>query len=477
VSNKANNSAMVFIRRLNGDGYPDLKINRDPAAKNINGDLLKSDLLQNNVFTAVELALKDSGLDAKRSESPEWNPFGVLVGRGGKVFVLCNFVYHRRKGREKRQDFLAKCTHASVLLPALIYACKAVGPDGSVKFGNAPVQGANWSSLIKETGTEDLLDLLKARNIKPMPEAIDLRSNENESETSYKIVDLDDNSLLEGAGGNREYRVLQYDGAVTANYHLNGSHKYIINKEVLESDLIISVPKLKTHMKVGITCAIKGCVGAISRKECLAHHRRGTPREGGDEFERHSIIGNIIRWLGEWAWKPNGSGIRYAGRWGQRALGFIARYTTGTVTGGNWPGNDTCWRMAVDVARCLRYCDKEGNLTDTQQREHWIVVDGIVGGEGEGPLSPTAKSSRCIIVAQEPFAADIAAASVMGFDPQKIPLLMGAQNLKQYPLTSLNQKDIYMTIDGRIRPPDDINEIINMRFRAPKTWRGHVESS
>lgn len=42
----------------------------------------------------------------------------------------------------------------------------------------------------------------------------------------------------------------------------------------MDADVIVHVPKLKTHEKVGITCALKGVVGS---KECLAHYRAGGP--------------------------------------------------------------------------------------------------------------------------------------------------------------------------------------------------------
>jgi hypothetical protein len=35
-------------------------------------------------------------------------------------------------------------------------------------------------------------------------------------------------------------------------------------------NLIISVPKIKTHEKVGVTCELKGCGGAIDLKQCPA---------------------------------------------------------------------------------------------------------------------------------------------------------------------------------------------------------------
>ena len=46
----------------------------------------------------------------------------------------------------------------------------------------------------------------------------------------------------------------------TLSFHSTGKHIYTIHCDALEADVVISVPKLKTHEKVGITCAIKGTV-------------------------------------------------------------------------------------------------------------------------------------------------------------------------------------------------------------------------
>ena len=58
----------------------------------------------------------------------------------------------------------------------------------------------------------------------------------------------------------------------------------MIHRDVLEADVVIHLSKLKTHEKVGITCGLKGFVGSVGHKDCLAHHRFGPPGRGGDEY-------------------------------------------------------------------------------------------------------------------------------------------------------------------------------------------------
>ena len=45
-----------------------------------------------------------------------------------------------------------------------------------------------------------------------------------------------------------------------------------VNKILLESDLVINVPKLKTHSLVGVTCSFKNMFGAISKPRKFSYH-------------------------------------------------------------------------------------------------------------------------------------------------------------------------------------------------------------
>src|SRR5262245_36297828 len=268
----------VPIRRVPCPGYPAPDDGFRPGASN-------------HVYAAVRACLEDAGLDRHRVGTRGWNPFGQMVEPGGRVFVLCNFVYHRLAGREGSREFAAKCTHASLLRPVIDYALSAVGPEGVVEVGNAPIQGAHWDAMQRDTGLDQLI--AHYNHLNAPVRAVDLRKKHLLSRTQGEVrrtdirsvsIDLGRMSLLEEADGNREYRVLQYDPMRTAAFHGPGKHVYQIAENVLAADLIISVPKLKTHQKVGMTCALKGTVGAVSEKDCLAHHRRGNPNEGGDEY-------------------------------------------------------------------------------------------------------------------------------------------------------------------------------------------------
>ena len=52
--------------------------------------------------------------------------------------------------------------------------------------------------------------------------------------------------------------------------------------------------------------------------------------------------------------------------------------------------------MTVDLLRIFIYADKEGNLQNTPSRKILSIVDGIIGGEGDGPLNPDSK--KCSLI-------------------------------------------------------------------------------
>jgi hypothetical protein len=57
-----------------------------------------------------------------------------------------------------------------------------------------------------------------------------------------------------------------------------------------------------------------------------------------------------------------------------------------------------------------------------QQRlpANFVMADGVVDMEGNGPLHGTAQDLRRIVMAEDPVAAEFTCARLMGFDPYRI---------------------------------------------------------
>jgi uncharacterized protein (DUF362 family) len=440
----------------------------------------------NPVYQAVRDTLAQAGLDRDHFGTPDWNPLGSWIRPGQRVFVLCNFVYHCR-GHESIHDFYGKCTHASVIRAMIDYVLIAAGPEGRVVFGNAPLQGAIWDLVSAESHAREVADFYEG--IGAPVELRDLRLHiaernamgwitrvERRGEEGGISVDLGSDSLLTALDpGHPHYRVSDYDPDRTEACHANGKHVYIVNRAIIDSDVIISIPKLKTHSKVGITCALKGCVGAIGHKDCLAHHRLGPPERNGDEYPADPVgllyrasrlHDSVQRTLPE---TRVGRALRLGDRVVRKALSKAFAGTSGT-----WWGNDTCWRMSLDIGRIIAHADKQGILQDAMIRPHLALIDGVIGGEGEGPLNPRGVDTHALLFADDPVEADWGAARLMGYEPENIALVREAARLERYPVTRRQPSEFKAIVNGEPVPLDAIHPPGGHRYQPPPGWVGKL---
>jgi uncharacterized protein (DUF362 family) len=53
-------------------------------------------------------------------------------------------------------------------------------------------------------------------------------------------------------------------------------------------------------------------------------------------------------------------------------------------------------------------------------RPHFVIADGIIGMEGDGPLNGTAKYLNTILLADDPVTADALLAAMFGFEPAQV---------------------------------------------------------
>lgn len=402
--------------------------------------------------------------------------------------MLPNLVVDRRPG-EPIEDFHGKCTHGSVLRAVMDYAVIASGAPERVAFGNASLQSCDYERVAEQTGMSAVADFFDERtgvDIGPL----DLRGvvsrwtrygalveRREQRLEDVIMVDLGRDSLLDEfyrQGEPVEMRVSDYDHREMACYHSRGRHVYAMHRAILDADTIISVPKLKTHEKVGITCALKGTVGTISRKECLAHHRKGGPQHRGDEYPRDSRLRALASRLADRVSTLDSELISNAARVPAKVLYKMLRLGRHGIMAGAWHGNDTAWRMALDIARIVRFGRPDGTMAATPQRRHLVVVDGVVGGEGEGPVYPTGIPLGVVMFGSDPVWTDFAAALVMQFDPRRIPLISHATDGMRWPVTETAEDDVQIVIDGSRADFSALRKVLNRRFVPPKGWRGRI---
>jgi len=440
-------------------------------------------LQPNGVYDAARSALRDLGLDHARFGSPEWNPIGDLVPPGSRIVIKPNWVLHANEGTGGLDCLY---THASVMRPIIDYALKA--KPSSLIIGDAPVQVCDLPCLlqngynelvryIRSTGVSlDIKDFRRTISMRK-PGALDVQT-ELKPLTDYVQVDLGRESLLEPISADAEkFRVTMYDPHKLKENHSSGRHCYLVARDILEADLVINMPKLKTHMKAGVTLALKNLVGINGSKEFLPHHRKGAAERGGDNYEKNTVpkrlLENILDWLNtHHLHNPRlyGHGARLA----YKLLFFDKIRGLPTNVEGGWYGNDTVWRMCLDLNKILLFADRQGHLHDLPQRVTLHLTDGIIAGDGEGPLRPDPVSLGAIVAALNPAAHDWIATRLMGLDPAAIPITRHAFDEKAPAIADFPSNQISLMVNNQACPQEEVAAGHSVNFQPAEGWRGKI---
>jgi hypothetical protein len=245
---------------------------------------------------------------------------------------------------------------------------------------------------------------------------------------------------------------------------------------VIDADVVISLPKLKCHGRSGVTGALKNLVGINGNKEYLPHHRKGGSANGGDCYEGASIFKSIAESFLDTANSlPSGRVSRAIGK-SAAVLTSAARRTGGDANvEGAWYGNDTVWRMCLDLQRVLRYGRPDGTLAGHPQRTVLSITDAIIGGERNGPLSPEPVPSGFLSGSANPAAAEWVNTLLMGFDPARIPLVRESFTQFTWPLVGFTPEEIQYrenAVQGSVAqlPRSGI-----VSFTPADGWIGHCE--
>ena len=456
------------------ESYPELEGNQSYSSEG------------NGVFRAVRDILSILRLDEMNQGTSRWNPLRDLVNEGGSVVIKPNLVSEPR-GAES--DSRAIVTHGSVIRPIIDYAIKAVGDGGEITVADAPQFDSDFGQIIKLNGLKETVDILSERtgmNIGLLDlrlERVDVKDGviKNRHELSgdpkgYTIVNLGSNSrLAEIESVCHRLRGSDYDRSVTTFHHSQSRHEYFISNTALEADCVISVPKLKTHKKAGVTLNLKNFVGVNGSKNFIPHYRIGTIRKGGDEFNESGLRARSMAIAYEVAQRT----LPRAGAVGSSAMSLLKQMDDFIVTGdqefhrsGDWYGNDTVWRSILDLySIVLNRKAKDGE--DGQSSGNLLsIVDGVIGGEGEGPLSPDPITAGILLGGRSLVAVDIAAIACMGFDITMFPTYSQMQS----PSCDMDIEEFADWIE--VRSVGDDNEI-NMNdlrrtckraFKLPSGW-------
>jgi len=438
----------------------------------------------NPAYALVRQALADLGLDAGRFGTRAWNPIGALVKPGGTILLKPNWVLHANE-RKGGTDCLF--TQASVMRAVLDYV--RLARPGQVIIGDAPVQGCDLDALLSH-GFREVFEFMSIHGMKH--KVVDFRRTrarrtgtfrwEMEENLrllgNYMTVDLGDRSALEPISrGSSRFRVTMYDPRRMKDHHTRGRHQYLVAREVLESDLIINLPKIKTHKKAGLTAALKNLVGINGNKDYLPHHRKGSAMLGGDNYARWTIFKALAEEVLDLANRHIDRPRFYQACTALTYALLVADIKLGGVgdVEGSWYGNDTVWRMVLDLNRVLLYADQQGRIMDTPQRVELSIADGVVAGQGDGPLRPDPCPLGAVVAALNPAAADWVSALLLGLDPARLPVVARAFDEMPLPIAQFAPEKIECRVNGAPVKAEDLPASFGVRAAPPRGWMGHCE--
>ncbi len=446
----------------------------------------------NTVYDCVRETFRLLDYDSDNYSKNNWNPLGWIINPGEIVMLNPNMLTHKH---QLNDDWDYVITHGSVIRAVVDYTYLALKGKGRIIIADGPQDDSIIEKILERLGIPEIQKFYK-QYLNFDIEFIDFRSEklinidgvtgksitlEGDPEGNV-VFDLAENSMLsEFDNRNIKFYGCAYDLSETQSHHTNGKHEYCICKTPLLADVFINIPKLKSHKKCGLTVNLKSLVGGVNaNKNYLPHYIIGSPETGGDQFDTKTIKTTVEKKLVLFIKKflaNNNKLVQFLSRKFKKQAYKIFGETTQVVRSGNWYGNDTVWRMCLDLNRILMYGNPDGTLDSGKKKKFLSVVDGINSMEGNGPNSGTLKKTSLIITGDNAVSVDLVCARLMGFDENKIKLISKSLEKNQFPLFQGILNDVNV-LSNKIRWNKKAVEITlsdSLKFKPHFGWKDHIE--
>ncbi len=444
------------------------------------------------VFDLLGECLDSLSLDRPNRGTSRWNPLGGLVNPGETVLVKPNLVKESHPRDPDGWQYVL--TSGSVIRAACEYIYRALEGRGRIIIADAPQTDSSFSTVASLLQLPELVSSFRRRGY--LCDLFDLRREEWRiregviveriklpgDPSGYVAIDLQTKSELFRHGGSGRYYGADYDHVEVNRHHSQGRHEYLVAGSAVIADVVFSVPKLKTHKKAGVTVGLKNLVGVNGDKNWLPHHTEGSPSNGGDErpdgvglgFERR-VVSSLRDVIMRSPLLRDGA-HRVARKVGLALFGASDQI----IRSGNWFGNDTIWRMCLDLNKAISYGNADGSVRQGQlsaAKRHYVLVDGIVAGQGSGPMNPDPFPSGLLIFGTNVPSVDAVSAFLMGFDPERIPIIRQAFKCNELPLANWDWPDVevvshFAPWNGKLKTIDNSS---TFRFAPHNGWKHHIE--
>jgi hypothetical protein len=281
--------------------------------------------------------------------------------------------------------------------------------------------------------------------------------------------DLKSDSCFNVVSGENSYSCINYTDERVNKFHNDYNHKYLMRKSVFEADLIINVPKPKTHRFAGLTGAQKNFIGICADKEYLPHFRHGTPEHGGDETNRVGILESFYSLIDRKRCmfiERKKILMQYLFCFIQYLILVLKKFSVKkSYHNGLWYGNDTIWRTILDINTILLYGNTDGSIDFNKTPKTVLTIgDLIIAGEKSGPLKPSPKPRGIILASDNCALFDYVFCKICSFDYNHIPTIK--QSLSNPLLINAKLSDVVLSSNIKVL---DKTPIENIKF--PNDWK------
>ena len=405
-----------------------------------------NDIRYNNeghIYKMVEESFILLELDKEKFGTDEWNPLGTYIKPGNNVVIKPNLVLHKNYLKGHEGDVECVYTQPSVVKPIIDYVIKAQHGEGKIVVGDAPIQECDFDKLINESGYKKLIDGYKEKGynieLKDFRGVVSVSDygvlhQQIRKEAEFCIVNVGEKSEFSDVPEEsiKKIRITNYNPDELVKHHNEGVHEYCLAKDILDADVIINVPKPKTHRKAGLTACLKNLVGINCRKEYLPHHTLGSNSENGDEYKEGSSFKKLRAKNHDLFCYSVYQEKYFKARFFQLIVilqdFIINKFYKDKTSYGSWSGNNTISRTIVDLNKILLYADKQGVMRSTRQRKVFNVADMVISGEKNGPMAPSSKNVGLILSGDNSYLVDLTIANLMGMKTDLVPTLNCLKN-------------------------------------------------
>ena len=204
-------------------------------------------------------------------------------------------------------------THPAVIEAVIRWAGTQLAGSGSITICDAPQTDSSFAVLNQYCDLDEMVERCRRDFPGTTIELLDLRPEEWHAVDGVTVsktqlpgdpagetfVGLNDASEFVGFHGDGRLFGASFNMAETNERHSGECHEYMLCRTPMDADVLINLPKLKSHKKVGVTCALKNLVGINANKNWLPHHTEGTPDQGGDQFPASTAKAKLEHsWMG-----------------------------------------------------------------------------------------------------------------------------------------------------------------------------------